>query len=284
LSCGTGNIGWVSAFCYNAMALDGSVYLPKVVGLSRRAGDDIMQVYAEGRIEASYKDDHSPLTRADMAAHHRIVSELGKMTPQIPVLSEESQTVPYNIRGGWKMFWLVDPLDGTKEFIKKSADFTVNIALIDDGVPILGVVHAPALGVTYYGEVGKGAFKQTGETPVPITVAAYHATNLKVVASRSHGSEALERFLNQIGATERVSRGSSLKLCLVAEGAAHLYPRLGPTMEWDTAAGQCVVMAAGGNVTDLDGVPLRYNKPDLHNPSFMVTGWPAFPWRQYITP
>jgi 3'(2'), 5'-bisphosphate nucleotidase len=241
-----------------------------------------MEVYAGDHIDASYKDDHSPLTRADIAAHDLIVSSLEKMTPDIPVLSEESQTISYDVRQTWKRFWLVDPLDGTKEFIKKNADFTVNIALIDDGVPILGVVHAPALGVTYYGETGGVAFKQTSNATTPITVAAYQATDFRVVASRSHGSEALDQFLNKIGATERVSRGSSLKLCLVAEGAAHLYPRFGPTMEWDTAAGQAVVTAAGGSVTDFQGAPLRYNKPDLHNPNFMVAGSPAFPWWQYL--
>ncbi len=258
------------------------VAITEITALAHRAGDCIMEVYAEAQIDASYKADHSPLTRADMAAHYLIVSELQKMTPEIPVLSEESQEVSYDVRQHWTRFWLVDPLDGTKEFIKKNADFTVNIALIDDGVPILGVVHAPALGVTYYGELGKGAFKQAGGATVPITVGAYDPANFKVVASRSHGSEEQERFLDQIGATERVSRGSSLKLCLVAEGAAHLYPRFGPTMEWDTAAGQSVVIAAGGSVTDFGGTPLRYNKPDLHNPYFMVAGSPAFPWRKYI--
>ncbi len=261
------------------------IAMREIVMLSHRAGSGIMEVYAEDHIDASYKDDRSPLTRADMGAHDLIVSALQAMTPDIPVLSEESQAAPYDVRQTWRRFWLVDPLDGTKEFIKKNADFTVNIALIDGGVPILGVVHAPALGITYYGEAGVGAFKQTSQTsqaPTPIAVGAYHATDFRVVASRSHGSEALDRFLDKIGATARVSRGSSLKLCLVAEGAAHLYPRLGPTMEWDTAAGQAVVTAAGGSVTDLQGTPLRYNKPDLHNPNFMVVGSPAFPWRQYI--
>lgn len=243
-----------------------------------------MEVYTGNCIEAWYKDDHSPVTRADMASHNLIVSELHKMTPEIPVLSEESQAISYDARQHWKRFWLVDPLDGTKGFIKKDHNFTVNIALIEDGVPIIGVVHTPALGVTYYGETGKGAFKQTQNTTLPITVCAYHKTDLKVVTSLFHGSEALEKFLAKMGATECIRMGSSLKLCLVAEGAAHLYPRFGPTMEWDTAAGQCVVTAAGGSVTDLSGTPLRYNKPDLHNPDFMVTGSPAFPWLEYIEP
>ena len=255
--------------------------LEEIVSLSHQAGACIMEVYAEAQIETTYKADDSPLTRADLASHHLIVTTLQKLTPALPVLSEESKEVPCATRQAWRRFWLVDPLDGTKEFIKKSADFTVNIALIDDGRPVIGVVFAPALGVTYSGVAEQGAFKQVDGIPHPIHVAKSDAAPLKVVASRSHGSEALEAFLSRLGPIERVSRGSSLKFCLVAEGAADLYPRFGPTMEWDTAAGQCVAVAAGGRVTDLDGHPLCYNKPDLLNPWFVVDGSADFPWMTY---
>ena len=227
--------------------------LEEIVKLSHRAGACVMEVYAEAHVNVTYKADHSPLTRADIAAHNLIVATLQAATPDLPVLSEESAEVPYATRRTWGRFWLVDPLDGTKDFIKKSADFTVNIALIDEGHPVIGVVFAPALGVTYYGAVGQSAFKQVGGVTTPIHVAKTPAAPLKVVVSRSHGSEPMEGFLSRLGPIERVSRGSSLKCCLVAEGAADLYPRFGPTMEWDTAAAQCVVEAAGGKVTDLDG-------------------------------
>ena len=255
--------------------------LQEIVQLSHRAGACIMAVYAEASVGTIYKADDSPLTRADLASHDLIVATLGAATPDLPVLSEESREVSCETRRAWRRFWLVDPLDGTKEFIKKSADFTVNIAQIDDGRPVLGVVFAPALGVTYYGAVGQGAFKQVDGVAHPIRVAKSAGAPLKVVASMSHGSEALEAFLSRLGPIERVSRGSSLKCCLVAEGAADLYPRLGPTMEWDTAAGQCVVEAAGGRVTDMDGHPLRYNKPNLLNPWFVVDGSAGFPWMKY---
>jgi len=255
--------------------------LKEIVALSHRAGACVMAVYAEAQIDATYKADNSPLTRADLASHHLIVAALQAATPDLPVLSEESEDVPCATRQAWRRFWLIDPLDGTKEFIKKSADFTVNIALIDDGHPVIGVVFAPALGVTYYGAVGQGAFKEIDGVTHPIHVAETPSAPLKVVASRSHGSEALETFLSRLGPIERVSRGSSLKCCLVAEGAADLYPRLGPTMEWDTAAGQCVVEAAGGRVTDMDGHPLRYNKPNLLNPWFVVDGSVDFSWMKH---
>ena len=190
--------------------------------------------------------------------------------------------MPYDVRRTWERFWLVDPLDGTKEFIKRNGEFTVNIALVENGAPVLGVVHAPVLGHTYFATVG-GAFRRDGDTVRRITVAG-RAPTIEIVASRSHASAETSEFLKRFEsdhAVHLVAIGSSLKLCLVAEGVAHLYPRFGPTMEWDTAAAQCVVEAAGGSVTDLEGHSLSYNKEDLLNPHFVVAT-PEVDWRTYL--
>ncbi|MEE9164766.1 MAG: 3'(2'),5'-bisphosphate nucleotidase CysQ [Nitrospinota bacterium] len=253
--------------------------------ISEEAGKAVMDIYSRGDIETTYKTGDSPLTLADMASHNIIFEQLKKKTPDIPVLSEESENVPYNVRKSWKTFWLVDPLDGTKEFINQNGEFTVNVALIDCGKTVLGVVHAPVLRTIYYASAGKGAFKKTytdDERPSEIHVSDYHNGRLKIVASRSHSNNMLESFKRNVGDAEFTSMGSSLKLCLVAEGKAHLYPRLGPTMEWDTAAAQCIVESAGGTVTDLCKQTLNYNKPNLLNPFFMVSGKPPFPWWEYI--
>ncbi len=258
--------------------------LGTAITISEEAGKAIMDVYSRGEIKTTYKDGGSPLTLADMASHNIILEKLQKKTPHIPVLSEESKNVPYGTRKSWKTFWLVDPLDGTKEFINRNGEFTVNVALIDGGKTVLGVVHAPVLRTTYYASAGKGAFKKickNDERPSEINVSGYHKEKLIVVASRSHGNKMLESFRKKVGDAEFINMGSSLKLCLVAEGKAHLYPRLGPTMEWDTAAAQCVVESAGGTVTDLCKETLNYNKPNLLNPFFMVSGTPPFPWWEY---
>lgn len=259
--------------------------LTSVVMLAEEAGRAIMEVYRSGDTGVTYKDDNSPLTRADTAANSVIIEGLSGLTPDVPILSEESKEVRYEERKEWNMFWLVDPLDGTKEFINRNDEFTVNIALIEDGISVLGVVCAPALGVTYFAADGEGAYKSTLSglsEPEEIRVAPYVDGTLKVVASRSHKGEAVEKFLKQIKDSECVSKGSSLKFCLVAEGSAHLYPRFGPTMEWDTAAAQCVVECAGGTVTDLSGDPLRYNKHELLNPYFVVSTEPGFPWQDHM--
>lgn len=254
--------------------------LEAVLDIARRAGAAIMEVYARPDFSVELKGDDSPLTQADIAANKVIVEGLKRLTPDTPILSEESKQVPYAERRGWTDYWLVDPLDGTKEFIKRNDEFTVNIALVSGGEPVLGVVYAPALERAYYAAEGEGAYRRDGEAaPRLIRAAGYQGGPLRVVASRSHAGPDLQGFLDRIGEHEVVSMGSSLKLCLVAEGAAHLYPRLGPTMEWDTAAAHAVVKAAGGSVTDLQAVPLRYNKEDLLNPYFMVAGNPAYPWR-----
>lgn len=198
------------------------------------------------------------------------------------MLSEESKVEGYEVRKHWKRFWIVDPLDGTKEFIRRNGEFTVNIALIEGNEAILGVVFAPVLGVCYLAARGEGAFKVKNGFQERIRASGYKNGPLKVVASRSHRGPELEAFLNRLTGAEFVNMGSSLKLCLVAEGAAHLYPRFGPTMEWDTAAAQCVVEEAGGSVKDLLGRRLQYNKEDLLNHYFIAAGNPPFPWEKYL--
>ena len=254
--------------------------LPEVVKVAEKAGEAILEIYANGDYETKYKEDNSPITCADMESHNIIVDAMRRLTPAVEVLSEESEQVSYEQRKSWNHYWLVDPLDGTKEFLKRSGEFTVNIAMIENGRPILGVVYAPAIGKLYYAAKSVGAFKrvQRGE-PIAIKANGAVSGKLIIVASRFHATKELDYFLNQVDDYEKINMGSSLKLCLVADGSAHLYPRLGPTMEWDTAAADCVVDEAGGHVTDLHGNPLRYNKPDLLNPEFVVYGNHKFPFR-----
>ena len=243
-----------------------------VLAIAKQAGMDIMAVYSNADIGVSSNADDSPHNLADLAAHRLIVAGLSKLTPEIPILSEEGPDIPYAERSKWTKFWLVDPLDGTKEFINRNGEFTVNIALIENGVAVLGVVYAPVLDVCYYGSHAFGAFKEQGQSAAqPITAKSNLAgETIKVVASRSHFDARTEALLLKLGNIECIRIGSSLKLCLVAEGAAHFYPRLGPTMEWDTAASHAVVNAAGGVVVNREGKELRYNKPDQHNPEFFV--------------
>jgi 3'(2'), 5'-bisphosphate nucleotidase len=257
--------------------------LPHIVSLAYQAGEAVMKVYAQADMGTTYKDCDSPLTRADTESHNIIVEDLRAFTPMVPVLSEESSAVSYEARRQWQTFWLIDPLDGTKEFIQRNGEFTVNIALIKEDRPILGIVHAPAMDVTYFAAQGIGAFKEVARTrTTQIAAGKYQSERLKVVVSRSHPSKELETLLNRIGPHECIGMGSSLKICLVAEGAADFYPRLGPTMEWDTAAAQCVVEAAGGSITDISGRALKYNKSDMHNPDFIVTGAAGFQWQSYF--
>jgi len=251
--------------------------LNNIINISKQAGDAIMTVYNSDDFNVQLKSDDSPLTKADIAANDVIVAALIKLTPEIPILSEESAKAPYETRKHWTKFWLVDPLDGTKEFVKRNGEFTVNIALIENGNPILGVVYAPVLDTTYSAANGIGAFKQETNKPAQkIKTADYREQKLKVVASRSHAGPDLQAFLDKLDDYDVISMGSSLKLCLVAEGAAHLYPRLGPTMEWDTGAADAVVRIAGGQVTNLDNEQLVYNKENLLNPYFMVSGNPEY--------
>jgi 3'(2'), 5'-bisphosphate nucleotidase len=257
--------------------------IDELLQLARNAGDAIMEIYNTD-FDVEHKQDNSPLTQADLASHHTIVEDLQRRTPDIPVLSEESAKIPFETRSNWQRYWLIDPLDGTKEFIKRNGEFTVNIALIEGDRPTLGVVYAPVLDRLYYGNDGSGAWLQAGDTAAkPIQVATQRRTPARVAGSRSHAGESLQRYLDNLGEHELVSMGSSLKLCLVAEGKADLYPRLGPTSEWDTAAAQAVVEAAGGRVTTLDMQPLRYNTKDsLLNPEFLVFGDDSVDWSAYL--
>ena len=254
--------------------------LEPVLGIAREAGRRILEIYQSSDFGVETKDDRSPLTAADRASHAVIVRELGRLTPSIPVWSEESATVDHAERSRWAAFWLVDPLDGTKEFIKRNGEFTVNIALVVGHEPVLGVVHAPARDTDYYGCRGVGAFSRVGQSP-PRSIAVSRPARqpLRVVGSRSHRGDSLDAFLARIGPCEMVPMGSSLKFCLVAAGEADIYPRLGPTSEWDTAAAQAVVECAGGRVVDLDGRPLRYNTGHgVLNPFFVVYADPGRDW------
>ncbi len=260
--------------------------LNEIEAIARRAGAAIMAVYAAaGGVAVEYKDDDSPLTEADRRANAIIEAGLAELEPRLPVLSEESAQPTYETRRQWRSYWLVDPLDGTREFVKRNGEFTVNIALVCDGVAELGVVHVPASGVSYLGAVGRGAFRREDAVAVPIRAGAKPlAAPLKVVASRSHADANLQRVLRalkaEFGAVETVSMGSSLKLCLLAESKADIYPRLAPTSEWDTAAAQAVLAAAGGEVFDTRFRPLRYNqKADLRNPHFIAVADVNPDWR-----
>lgn len=245
--------------------------LEQITEISRLAGHAIMDIYRQG-IEVTHKDDDSPLTQADLASHAIILQMLRDLTPKVPCLSEEAADIDFATRSSWPEYWLIDPLDGTKEFIKRNGEFTVNIALIRDHEPVLGVVHIPVSTETFYGGQGLGAWRIDDQGEVSaIQVRKPSADPLVVVGSRSHANPQLEDYLHQLGEHELISMGSSLKFCVVAEGKADFYPRLGPTSEWDTAAAHAVVLAAGGKVVQLDGQPLRYNlKESLLNPEFLV--------------
>jgi len=257
-------------------------YLDDVRSIAIEAGQRILQVY-ERDFNVTRKQDNSPLTEADHAAHELILERLSALAPVLPVLSEESAADDYAARASWRRFWLVDPLDGTKEFISRTGEFTVNIALIDQGRPVLGVVHVPVRGETYSACRGRGAFRDTGKNGAePIRARRFNGGPATVVASRSHGNKDTEAFLDSIGKHDVANMGSSLKFCLVAAGQADVYPRLGPTMEWDTGAAQCVVEEAGGRVVDVEGQPLLYNKTDLHNPWFIVSGAGDYDWTRHL--
>ena len=249
-------------------------YLAQVGVIAREAGEKILEVYNR-EFTVQEKDDKSPLTEADLAAHHHIVARLQALTPDIPVLSEESASIPFAERSQWVRYWLVDPLDGTREFVKRNGEFTVNIALIDTHESVLGVVHIPVTGESYLACRGLGAVKEnaTGEaTKISVRPLAGDGP-VMVVGSRSHRGDSLNKFLERLGEHEMIGMGSSLKLCLVAEGTADIYPRLGLTSEWDTAAAQAVVENAGGQVTGVDLQQLRYNtKESVLNPFFLVFG------------
>jgi len=248
--------------------------LEAVIGIAREAGEVVNAVYA-GDIAVRDKADASPVTEADERAESVIVPALQALTPDIPVVAEEAVAAGRCPVVG-ERFWLVDPLDGTKEFISRNGEFTVNIALVEHGVPVLGVVLAPAIGRLFAGARGQGAFVEEGGVRRGIACRAVPAAGLTVVASRSHGdAAALDAFLAGRTVASLKNAGSSLKLCLVAAGEADLYPRLGRTMEWDIAAGHAVLLAAGGSVRELSGAALGYGKPDFANPHFVAAGLAA---------
>lgn len=259
-----------------------SEMLSALATLAGEAGEAIMQVYRRD-FEVEHKADDSPLTAADLASNRIIMAGLQELTPELPRLSEEGRDISFSERKAWRRYWLIDPLDGTREFVKKNGEFTVNIALVENGAPVLGVVYAPDKGQTYMGEVGVGAWKQAdGGRPEPISTRAAQARP-RILVSKSHRTAEVDRLLERVGDYEPVSVGSSLKFCLVAEGAADFYPRLGPTSEWDTAAGHAVVQAAGGRVTDTELNDLRYNQEEsLLNPDFLVIGDPVYDWGHYL--
>ena len=248
--------------------------IDEVVEIARKAGEKIMEIY-EKDFEIEYKVDKSPLTEADHASNRIICERLKKITPDIPILSEESNAVDYDIRKQWKNVWIVDPLDGTKEFIKRNGEFTVNIALVEEDTPVMGVVHLPAKGITYFADEN-GSYKKTGKKKATmLSPRNAEKSCLRVVASRSHLNDQTKEFIEkkkrQYDGVEVVQAGSSLKICLIAEGSADIYPRLAPTMEWDTAAAHAIVKYAGKNIYEYNkGEKLRYNKKKLTNPSFIV--------------
>lgn len=260
--------------------------LKSVQAIAYRAAQQILVVYNEDDVGVTTKDDDSPLTRADLAAHKEIVAGLTSLTPTVPVLSEESEIPGFSLRQQWSEYWLIDPLDGTKEFIAKNPEFTVNIALIRNGVPVLGVVQVPATGVCYLAAEGLGALKAQGEDKPWQSIRArtfQPEESFIVVASRRHGQSELSDFMEavakQIGAYELRSVGSALKICLVAEGEADFYPRVGLTSEWDTAAAQAVLEQAGGRMLVRSGSRLLYNAKDtLLNPYFYAVGDQVFDW------
>ena len=278
-----------------------------LLNIARHAGARIMAVYDAGELHIEHKPDNSPLTLADRNAHDAILQGLSDLTPEVPILSEEGRHLPFSERQRWQMFWLVDPLDGTKEFIKRNGEFTVNIALVENGEPVLGIVYAPDARIAWVGSRAGSAVTsgdsghslklsdvdptQTTEeidpdtAGVPISVKNRDSDRAVIVASRSHMNDQTRNFIEEVSGqftdVELITSGSSIKLCLVAEGRADLYPRYAPTMEWDTAAGHAIVRAAGGDVYRVDGTseathpmePLEYNKENLLNPWFVARAW-----------
>lgn len=267
-------------------------YIEQVIVIAKAAGDAIMQVYSTD-FNVVKKEDNSPLTQADLAAHQVIIQALSKLTPDIAIISEESDSIAFETRRQWQQYWLIDPLDGTREFVKRNGEFTVNIAFIDQHQPVLGVVYAPVTGLLYYASHGHGAYKQldvndSKNSPQNIHTRVLNLNQPTVAGSRSHTNEKMQQFMHNLEsasgvAPELISMGSSLKICLVAEGLADVYPRLGPTSEWDTAAAYCVLHEAGGDIVDMSNQTLLYNTKDsLLNPSFFAKSDSVHDWSVYL--
>jgi 3'(2'), 5'-bisphosphate nucleotidase len=266
------------------------MHLDKLISIAAEAGAAISEVY-HTKFEVSYKEDCSPLTLADQRSHAIILDRLQGLSPRFPVLSEEGRDIPYAERREWEYFWLVDPLDGTKEFVKRNGEFTVNIALIHGNRPVVGMIYVPEKRTFYFAAEGLGAYKLAGDTIPPNERSSEDllrnarrlplgagtgkdSRSLTIIGSRSHASKEFEKFITTLKEKHPdvtiLSAGSSLKFCLVAEGTADVYPRFGPTMEWDTAAGQCIVEESGGVVVDRSGKRFSYNKESLLNTDFVV--------------
>jgi 3'(2'), 5'-bisphosphate nucleotidase len=252
--------------------IDSAALLASLRVLAQQAATAILGVYEHG-FDVAHKDDRSPLTEADLASHRLLLAGLTTLTPDIPVLSEESVDLDVTERRAWSRYWCVDPLDGTREFVKRNGEFCICIALIDQGEPVIGLVHAPVSGRCHYAARGQGAFVAEADGQVRAINAAANPDLWRVAGSRSHGDARGDAVLARLGPNEHRPMGSALKFGLIAEGSADLYLRFGPTSEWDTAAGQCIVEVAGGAVLDLHGAPLRYNQRDsVLNPDFVAIG------------
>jgi len=245
--------------------------IEKVLTIAKQAGEAILKVYndASGDLGVSYKEDQSPLTLADSAAHQVIAGQLAVLTPNIPLLSEEGKDIPYEDRKDWEYYWCVDPLDGTKEFIKRNGEFTVNIALIYRNTPVLGVIYVPVTDIMYYGAENIGSWKITLDNNIQQLNPPKNVAEWTAAGSRTHSSDEEAALLHKLGITKVISAGSSLKFCMIAEGSAQLYYRHGPTMEWDTAAGHAIAIYSGAFMTQPDGEAFVYNKPSLLNGGFI---------------
>ncbi len=253
--------------------LKNKISIDKIIEIAQNAGKAILEVYNSDNFDVEIKDDNSPLTKADKASHEIIEEGLRNLYPEIPILSEEGKDIDYENRKNWTSFWLVDPLDGTKEFIKKNGEFTVNIALIENNKPVAGIIYVPVTNETYFGSVETGSFKiETNGIKEKISVSRKDFSQaLNVVQSRSHSGEEENEFYSKFKINDKLSKGSSLKICLVAEGKAEIYFRGGPTWEWDTAAGHAILISAGGVFTNKDKSDLLYNKETPKNFGFIAS-------------
>ncbi len=255
------------------------------IDIARTAGREIKRIYEQvGQGDVSYKDDKTPLTEADLASHRIIYDALQQLTPDVPVLSEEGELPSYAQRQQWTSYWLVDPLDGTREFIDRTGEFCVNIAMVEDHEAVLGVIYSPLQDILYYACQCGGAFKVVGAAaPQPIMTHKIDSDIIRVTTSRRHGLDSLQRYLPELKDDDILQLGSALKIGLIAEGGADLYPRTGPTSEWDTAAGQCIITEAGGALLDFNGQSLRYNDKDsVLNPYFIAIGDPTYEWQTIL--
>lgn len=256
-----------------------------VIAIAREAGQAILDVY-RGDFQVRYKDDGSPVTAADEQANRVIAAGLARLTPDLPILSEEAVQQPWESRRHWSSYWLVDPLDGTREFVRRSDQFSVNIALIHQGAAVFAVIQSPVEDCLWYAQRGEQAYRRDGQKDTVLRTRIPARAPLRVITSRSAHGPDTDAMIARMGAVERLVEGSSLKYCRIAQGEADVYPRHGATCEWDTAAGQCVLQAAGGDVLALaTGKPFRYNRrPTLVNGAFVALGDPALPWRDWYRP